>query len=279
MLVLGVLALAAVAVGTWQTAAVLARAPYVAGLFVAFFAFFAFLGFRDQEVEKAEFNQKDLESVTSVSGDDTKQARSEDIKLMDIVRRDGNIYAPKPGLRPFFARYWADPAAVDESDLETVNNTTGDVSKKYELDPKSEEPLVWEPARLSFSPQLTTEEEPDELLEADGDEGWSAAPKGVVNSIAGGLGSLNLGFLGPAIIGGALLYFGVKAWIGVPSIAGGAALLPGVIAGYTAKDGRLGIEEAPYHFSQARAVLAHERAQYTRPRRSARFGTWSRTSR
>jgi len=263
MLVLGILALAAVAVGTWQTAAVLARAPYVAGLFVTVFAFFAFLGFRDQEVERAEFNQKDLESVTSVSGGESKQARSEDIKLLDIIRRDGNIYAPSPGLRPFFARYWANPAKVDESDLKTVNNTTGDVSKKYELDPETDEPLVRTPARLSFSPKLTTDEEPEPVFEpGESDDQALSAAHNTVNSIAGGLGSLNLAFLGPALIGGAIMYFGTMAWVGVPSLAGLAAVLPAVATGYTAKDGAMEIEEAPYHFSEARAILTQERAHY-----------------
>ena len=263
MLVLGLMALAAVAIGTWQTAAVLARAPYVAGLFVTLFAFFAFLGFRDQEVERAEFNQKDLESVTSVSGGESKRARSEDIKLLDIIRRDGNIYAPSPGLRPFFARYWANPARVDESDLKTVNNTTGDVSKKYELDPETDEPLKRTPAQLAFSPKLTVDEEPDPVFEADeSDNRALSAAHQTVNSVAGGLGSLNLGFLGPALIGGAIMYYGVMAWVGVPSLAGVAAFLPAVIAGYTAKDGAMEIDEAPYHFSEARAILTQERATY-----------------
>lgn len=262
-LVLGLLSLFALAVGTWQTAAVLSRAPYVAGLFVTVFSFFAFLGFRDQEVETAEFNQKDLETVTSVSDEESKRARSEHISLIDIIRRDGNIYAPQKGLRPFFARYWANAASVDESDLKTVNNTKGDVSKKYELDPDSDEPLKRVPARLSFAPQLTTNEQPDPVFEPDSDEETLSTPYHVVNSIAGGLQTLNIAFLGPAILGGALVFFAVKAWIGVPSIAAITALLPAVIAGYEARDGEFVIDEAPYHFSEARAILAQERAQYT----------------
>ncbi|MFC3476277.1 hypothetical protein [Halobacterium litoreum] len=261
-IVLAGLLLVALAVGTWQTAAVLSRAPYVAGLFVAMFSFAAFLGFRDQEVERAEFNQKDLETVTSVSGEDSKRARHEDIQLLDIIRRDGKIYTPAPGLRPFFARYWADPAHVDETDLKTVNNTSGDVSKKYELDPQADDPLVRTPARLAFEPALTTDEEPEPVFEPEDDTESLSTPHQVVNSIAGGLGTLNLGFLGPAILGGALVYFGVKAWLGVPSIAALAGIMPAVVTGYTAHDGSLDIVEAPYHFSEARAILADERAQY-----------------
>jgi hypothetical protein len=262
--VLGAISLVAAAIGTWQTAAVLARAPYVAGLFVTVFAFFAFLGFRDQEVETAEFCKKDLETVTGVSGDESKRARSEYIKHVDIIRRDGNIYAPAPGLRPFFARYWATAAAVDESDLKTVNNTEGDVSKKYELDPAIDNAYSRLPARLSFSPQVTIDEQPDPLFEADEDDGETlSTPYHVVNAIAGGFQRLNLRYLGPAIIGGLVVYYGVLAWISVPSIAAGAALLPAIIGGYEAKDGQLAIYEAPYHFSEARAVLADERAQYT----------------
>ncbi|EMA01821.1 hypothetical protein C437_15416 [Haloarcula vallismortis ATCC 29715] len=251
LFILGFLALLLLIAATWQTAAVLSKAPYIAGLSIAVLSFVAMLGIRDQDVEKAEFNQKDLESVTAVSGDESKDAREEEILLRDIVRRDGKVYMPATGIRPFLARYWADAASVDESELETVNNAKGDVSKKYEIDPVADETLHHKPARLEFSPTIVTE--PDDDAEP---------PESTLDKLLSPLGRLNWPFIATAVGGGFIAYHGLLAAFGVPSLAMLGGLLPGVVSGYTARDGELSFEPAPYHFSEARAVLAHERATY-----------------
>lgn len=255
LFVLGFLTLLLVLAATWQTAAVLSRAPYIAGLSIAVLSFVAMLGIRDREVETAEFNRKDLESVTAVTGDESKSARKEDIKLKDIVRRDGKIYMPAKGIRPFFARYWAEPAAVDESDLKTVNNTTGDVSKKYEIDPSEDETLKHTPAHLKFSPTL--------VLPADEDDEPAESPS---DRLLDAAGRINWSYIGAAGLGGLAAYYGVMAVFGVPSLAMLIGALPAVIGGYEARDGRLSIVPAPYHYSEARAILATERAKYREAR-------------
>jgi len=252
LFIVGAVSLVALIGATWQTAAVLSQAPFVAGLLIAVLSFVAILGIRDQDVERAEFNKKDLETVTNVSGDETVDARSEQIELRDIVRRDGQIFMPAEGLRPFLARYWADAASVDESDLETVNNTEGDVSKKYEIEPTADETLHHKPARLAFSPTVINKR-----------DGQPEEDQSTADRLLSPLGRVNWSFVGPAIIGGAAVYFGIDAWLGVPSLSMLAAILPGLIAGYHAEDGELSFEPAPYHFTEARAILAHERKEHS----------------
>jgi len=251
LLTLGFLSMIAVAGATWQTSMVLSQAPFVAGLSIAVVAFVAILRIRDQDIEKAELNQKDLETVTSVSDTASKDSRSEKIRLKDIVRRDGRIFMPASGIRPFLARYWADPASIDESELKTVNNTEGDVSKKYEIDPAADEMMTYKPARLAFSPTIVNPRDEDEPpAESVGEHVMSA------------LSRLNWSFLGPAVVGGGIAYLAMQSWLGVPSISAMVGLLPTLIAGWEARDGQLSFEAAPYHFSEARAVLAHERATH-----------------
>jgi hypothetical protein len=272
LLVMGVLALIILGAATWQAGAVLSRAPFVAGLSVALLSFVAMLGMRDHEAEQAEFNQKDLHDVTAVDGDETKDARSETILIREIIRRNGRVYLPAKGIRPWLARYWAEPASVDESELETVNNTDGDVSKKFEIDPEADETLVHKPARLAFSPTIVEERDEDDddplaYAEDDDEQTTTEAAKrqasGAVARIMSALGRINWAFVAPAVLGGWIVYGLVNSWLGVPSVAALAGIFPALIAGYEPRDGHLEFELAPYHYTEARAVLAHERAKYT----------------
>jgi len=263
LIVLGVLGLVLLVGATWQVSALLSRALFIIGLGIALLSFVVTLRARDMDVETAEFNKKELRGVTSVSGDESKQAREEVIQLREIVRRDGKIYMPAKGIRPFIARYWAEPANIDDSDITTDNAVTGDVSKKYEVDPTAGEMMQYKPARLSFSPTLIREREadqPDPL--GDGE----ASQEYTIDQIFSALSRINWSFVGPAIVGGTLVYFGMQAWLSIPSVSAIVALLPAIISGYEARDGDLSFEPAPYHFSEARAVLAHERAQYREAR-------------
>lgn len=258
LLLIGVLALLLVVGATWQTSALLSRAPFIAGLSIALLSFVAVLGVRDADVEKAELNKKDLTTVTSVSDEEHKDARSEEIRLRDIVRRDGRIYMPAKGIRPFIARYWADPASVDESDLKTVNNTEGDVSKKYEVDPAADEVMRYKPARLAFSPTIVEEKDETPELPADGDD-IERDGESTISRLFSSLSRINWSFIAVALIGGLVGYTAMQAWLGIPSLSVLVGAIPAVVAGYEARDGTLHFEPAPYHFSEARANLVHER--------------------
>lgn len=272
LFIIGVLGLVLAVGMTWQTAAVLARIPIVAGLSFYAISLVAMLGLHDPDIEQAQMTHKNIEATTTVSGEDGKKTTHVHNWLIDIVRRDNNIYAPKAGFRPMFARYFADPAKVAEDQLRTVTTGTGDIAKHYELDPglDQEEVLVHEPARLRFSPQLFKQEDAVEpVVEWDIPEDAhpavataQAIPASVINTIGGVLGAINWRFVAIAAGGGALGYYGVLALVGVQTFAVIAGALPALVGGYQAVDGELRAELAPKHYHDADAVLAIERENY-----------------
>jgi hypothetical protein len=264
-----VFTLIGLSVGWWQLAVIAAYLPQVAFLFITGVAFIGYLGFRDDDVETAEFNQKDIEDTTTVTGEEGKTARTEHILLRSIVRRDGKIWMPAKGIQPMLARYWAQPAEVDESELKTLNSTRGDVSKKFEIDPGADYVLKHKPARLSFDPQLTRALTTDELHEPAKEEDQLREMHPAVATVMSlpiafkrFLKTINWRFVLTA--GGGLLagYSILNATLGLPYVGLLLGTLPGLIAGTKAKDGTLDFEEAPYHFSDARAILTHERKTY-----------------
>jgi hypothetical protein len=267
--ILTIFLLVGLSVAWWQLSVIAAYLPGVAFLLLTGVAFIGYLGFRDDEVERAVFEQKDLESTKSVTGDDSKTARSEHIRIRDIVRRDGKIWMPAKGIRPMIARYWANPAEVDESDLKTLNDTEGDVSKKFEIDPGADYVLKHRPAHLSFDPTLTRALTTDELHELAKEEAQLEEMHPAVATVMAiplafkrFLKSINWRFVTIAVGGFAVIYGAVTTSLGLPYIGGLLGTIPGLIAGTRAYDGTLDFVEAPYHFSDARAVLVHERKTY-----------------
>lgn len=258
-----------VSVAWWQLSVIAAALPAVAGLLIMGVAFIGYLGMYDNQVETAEFNQKDVTSTKSVSGEQSKEARTETILLRDIVRRSGKIWMPAKGIRPMFARYWAKPAEVDESDLKTLNTTDGDVSKKFEIDPGADYVLRHTPAHLEFDPDLTRDLADRELAELQREaRAYEDAHPAVATVMSIPLMFkrllmvVNWRYVTIAAGGFALIYGVVNSSLGLPFVGGALGLLPGLIAGTRAVDGDLAFEEAPYHFSEARAILAEERATY-----------------
>lgn len=267
--VLLVTVITALTAAWWQFSVIASALPFVAGLLLAAIAFVGYMGMYDNQVERAEFNQKNIEDTTSVTGDESKTARYEDIKLRNIIRRDGNIYMPSSGIRPLLARYWASPAQVDESDLTTVTDVNGDVSKKYEVDPDADETLVHTPAHLSFEPEWTepladrTRAEIDrEVAKYSDMDSFGASLMTVPLAAKKVLAQVNWQFVAVSVGGFAIIYSAVNASLGLQTVASALGLLPLAIAGTKAKDGSLQFDPAPYHFSEARAILAKERETY-----------------
>lgn len=269
--ILAVFLILGLSVAWWQLSVIASILPGVIGLLIAGVAFIGYMGMYDNRVERAEFNRKNLEDTTSVTGEDAKTARTEDIKLRNIIRRNGKIYMPATGIRPLIARYWASPAEVDESDLNVVNDTTGDVSKKYEIDPDEDTTLVHQPTHLSFDPDVTrdlsddAQEKIDKQVERYAEMDSVAAslmtfPLAVKKTLL----QINWSYVVVALGGFAATYWLVNAVLGLPTVGVLLGLLPGAIAGTKAKDGTLDFEPAPYHFSDARAILAFERKEYAK---------------
>jgi len=260
-----VIALIAAAAATWQTASVLSRAPWLAGGVLALLAFIVYLGSRDPDVEQVEFNKRSLENATDLDGEDTVSTRKVFTRIENIVRRNNSIYMPAEGIRPWLARYWADPAKVDESQLKTADDVEGDLAKKYEVEPQNglgeNEILVHKPARLAFSPTILHPQE--DGVEKDRPDGVASLPYAVADIVGDTVDRLNWSFLAPAFGGFAVIYVAINAYFGTPSLGVLLGVLPGLIAGHEARDGELEVEMAPYHYSRVRAILSKERATYT----------------
>ena len=263
---LAVIVLIATTLATTATAAVLANAPMVAGLVMAAIGFVVMLGINDAEVQRAGFFQRKLgDDAVSPSGDEQASSREVPNQIKNIVERGSTLYAPKKGLRPMLARYWADPAALPKSDIKTVDEGDEDsaLAKMYEVEPTSDEVLVHTPAHLTFAPTLTVDVDDDELLDPPEGDGIARLPAAIEASVSNLIAKVNWRFLGIAVIGGGLLYTGAMSIVGSQLVAGGLAVLPGLIEGTKAVDGDLRVEPAPYHYNDVRAMIATERQEYT----------------
>jgi len=123
--------------------------------------------------------------------------------------------------------------------------------------------LVHTPAHLTFSPSLTVDVDDDELKDPPERDGIAQLPAAIEASVSNLIAKVNWRFLGITFVGGGLLYMGAMSLIGSQLVAGGVAILPGLIEGTKARDGSLSVEPAPYHYNDVRAMIATERQEYT----------------
>jgi len=250
---------------TFATASVLANAPAVVGVVVGLIGLILMLGLRDADAEKAGFFQRRLDDdAITPTGDQAASSRLVPNRIKTVVNRGGTLYAPAKGLTPMIARYWADPAAVPRGDLTTVDegDADSDLERMYEVDPTSDEVLTHSPATLSFSPSLTVDVDDEELAEPPEGDGVGSLPGAISTSLSNGAAKLNWSFLAVAIGGGAIGYFGGIGIFGAQLVGVALALLPVLVAGMVAVDGRMSLEPAPYHYSDVRATVATERQEY-----------------
>jgi len=104
--------------------------------------------------------------------------------------------------------------------------------------------------------------EDDELENPPEGDGIAALPAAISTSLSNVSKKLNWSFLGVAVGGGALAYFAGMAVFGAQLVAATLALLPVLVAGTVAVDGKMSVEPAPYHYSDVRATVATERQEY-----------------
>ncbi|EMA64669.1 hypothetical protein [Halorubrum lipolyticum] len=261
----GLIFVATAGFATFATAAVLANAPAVVGVVVGLIGLILMLGLRDADAEKAGFFQRRLDDdAVTPTGDDAASSRLVPNRIKTVVNRGGTLYAPAKGLTPMIARYWADPAAVPRSDLSTVDegDADSDLERMYEVDPTSDEVLTHSPATLSFAPSLTVDVDEAELAEPPEGEGIASLPGSIAASLSNFSTRLNWSFLAVAVGGGALGYFAGMAVFGAQLVGVALAIVPVLVAGTVAVDGRMSVEPAPYHYSDVRATVATERQEY-----------------
>jgi hypothetical protein len=257
----------------YQAAVLLAAAPWLAGLGMASIAFIVYIEAFDAEVEEAEFRQKNLRDAISPAepaGDDRdghedastladaadyKDTVYEKIAEVDVIRRNGSLYMPKRGIRPFIARLFTTPAKVPVDDLKTKIEAEGDKDKVFEVDPESARVLRHESATLAFAPEfIHPPDTPNEDGDADGDDSDAGyvGPAPVYQRV-------NTTLLAVGGVGFYAIYQLFAAGLGLPGLGFVLGLLPGVVVATEARPGLADFEPAPVHFSKADATLAFAR--------------------
>jgi hypothetical protein len=146
--------LAAASVLFYQFAVLLTALPALAGIAIAAVTYLGYLSLRDADTIVAEFDQRDIEEVADVTGDDRPAATLADKRLRTAYRRDARLYLPDTGWLATIARKWADPAFLDLTELESTTEATGDVDMEFQADPLADAAIEVRPAHLEFAPEL-----------------------------------------------------------------------------------------------------------------------------
>ncbi|SHG78410.1 hypothetical protein [Halobaculum gomorrense] len=253
---------AAVGVATWQTAVVLANAPFVVGILMGAVAFPVMLSLRDADVTQAGFFRREVHNdAVSPGGEGRPGTRRVSNTLKDVIEHDDTLYAPAKSIRSMLARYWAAPASVPVEEMRSYDSGDGDLGRLFEVDPESDKVLKHTPARLTFAPTVLREVDDDELADAP-EGGIAAVPKAISVQLSNLATRINWRFVTIALGGGAVVYGVGMAVFNAPLIAGGAALLPALVGGTEARDGRLDVDWGPTHYEDVRAIVATERDEY-----------------
>ena len=254
---------AAAVIGTWQTSIILANAPVVVGLLMGLLALPVMLSIRDSDLSQAGFFLRRLrQDAISPDGEETVGTRRVPNKIKKVYRHGEKLYAPKAGLRPMLARYWADPAAIPTEEWKSYDTGEGDLDQLFEVDPESEKVLEHTPARLVFSPSLTKDVDEEDLRDKPEGDGIAALPEAISAAVSNWVTRRNWRFITVALGGGALVYLATFAVLGAPLISLGLATLPALIEGHEARDGTLEVDWGPSHWNDVQAQVQTERQEY-----------------
>lgn len=240
----GIVAFVVVLTAYIQAAAVISSVPIVWGLLISVVGFVGYVETAGPDDRRVLFERDELTEAKSASGDEVVDAVYEDIEeKLAVFREDGSVGLPADGIRPAIARYFAEPAMLDDIDLSTSIDIRGDFDEKYVADPDSGEVLVHTPAHLEWDPQLF-----DPVPDGEPDPGlverlnWPLV-FGSALSVGGGY-----------YVGDVLTGFGA---------VGAAVGLLGVAAlGFKARDGVAEFEPAPIHMRPAKATIKNTAIEY-----------------
>jgi len=231
-----------------ETATVIANAPQIlAGLLVAI-TFVVFLEAFDGKISRVLFERDELTTAKTPQGEDVHDTVYQDQVSKRIVRMDdGRFQIIRRGIRPFFARLWADGAKLDLEELRTqIEVDQGPWDKKFIAHPngvgEDGEVLRHERAKLVWNPTL---------IHPAGEDG------------AGLLDRINFKLIATAIAGPAIGWVVAGQVLGIAAVGLIAGLVPAVLLSIEARDGHAEFRPAPRHLSPAKAQLAYERVQLT----------------
>jgi len=191
--------------------------------------------------------------VIEIPADGYKDELFEDEESLETVRTDdGTRYVTKTGIRPFFARLFADGATLDLAGLATrVRVRNGNASEKVFLDPDSDG-LDHRPARMKRRMPVW------HRLDESEDHGYGT--------------KLIYGALTAATIALPVIGWQVgAATINAPMAGAAVGTVLLAIESYTAVDGHLDFTPAPRHFVSADASLTVLQNEYADAKKLEHF--------
>ncbi len=263
----GITVLAALSGLYYEVAAVVAHFEVLMGLSLFVIAYGGGLRM-SPPTEKVRFTRKELRDARSIRDspkenpedgdamtDGGPEQRTGDVSIPDngykdemyedepslttVRSEDGTRHVTKTGIRPFFARLFADAAKLDLQGLQTrVRVREGGASEKVFLDPEGDG-LTHKPAHLKRRMPVW-----HRLPDLEEDEEHDLATKALY-------GVLTLATLALPVIGWEV----GATTINAPMIGAGVGTVLLAIESYGAKDGSLSFDEAPRHFVSADASL------------------------
>lgn len=250
------------AIAYYQIAVILSNLPWVMGVSIGVIAFAAGLTFH-QPVKKIGFERRELRDAVTIPGgspaskatdggvaqggvfggddggaemfDEFTEALYRDLPEIPAVRTDDGYRVPVLGLRPFFARIFANAALLDVSNIATRQKVgVGRLSDIIVVDPDSETAVEHKPARLvRVLPWDTLDE----------NASW------VEELVAGLLTAVIL--FAPASTG----WIAFERLMNIPTVGMFLGILVTIIISYSAEDGWIEFEPAPPHYHRAEDTL------------------------
>jgi hypothetical protein len=229
------------AVGYFYTAQLLARLPQVFGLLIVAIAAIAMLETMGPTTRTDEFLRHELGDATNTVSEGIRDVLYREKARVRTVHRDDGLGLIKPGIRPFLARLFADPAVIETQKLKTKIENTGPDDRTFVASPESDYALFWQPARWSFEPRLFGGGE-DRL---------------------GSLRGLNMALIGLTAVGGVVSALAFRYVFNAPTVgAAVGAAVAFVTVSARAKDGEAAFDPAPVHFRDASASLTAMQVAY-----------------
>lgn len=304
MAVLGILIVTFI--GWFKFATFLTRAPYTVGILLGLAFIIAYVEKAGRPDTSVEFTRRDLENVKDGNGKTVKDGLMKHRRTVRVAKRDrdSKLLIVRPGLRPFLARYFGEPAAIEDEHLVTevhVNDQSGNVEREYLADPLEEQPLVVTYPEWEFDFPLFDEEyEPRPALEGeveapererDDAEGYGDMAVGaakdarnrasreaqtVTREVREFTRRLNVNFVMKAALALSIGYIGATILLGMPSVGIALGLVPVVAMCYSVRDGYAVYYPAPTMMTRALETLARAQDDYREARsyEAARSQLW-----
>jgi hypothetical protein len=269
LMLVAILGLIIGGVAYYQIAVILNYFPYVMGLSFGVVAFAIGLT-THPDVKRIAFSRRELADAQLIPGgppdepaadggeataagffgedagaerwEELTEALFLDMPEVPAVRTDEGYKVPVSGLRPFFARLFADAATLNLSAIATRTKVKeGRIDDLIEVDPKYGEALVHKPARLV------------RVLPTDtigGDADGLAYASAALQTIAV--------VIGPAIVG----YAAFGSLLNIPWVGVAAGLLVTTVLAYSAENGWIEFEPAPPLYARAEDSLTALQVAY-----------------